>query len=263
MLTYPQIDPVALHLGPLSVRWYGLMYLFGFLAGTWSGHWRAKHQPWLKWNVEQVDTFLTYVVLGVILGGRLGYVFFYKPYYYFTHPLDIFAVWQGGMSFHGGFLGVIIGAAIYAHRHQRRWLEVTDFVAPLVTFGLGFGRLGNFINAELPGRVADVPWAMVFPHAGLFPRHPSQLYEALLEGLVLGTLLFTFVRKPRPEGSISALFLIAYGSFRFLVEFTREPDDFLGLLAMGLSMGQWLSLPMIVGGLWLWNLAHKRANVNS
>jgi phosphatidylglycerol:prolipoprotein diacylglycerol transferase len=261
MLTYPQIDPVALHLGPIAVRWYGLMYLFGFLAGTWSGHWRAKNQPWLKWTVEEVDNFLTYVVLGVILGGRLGYVLFYKPDYYLSHPLDIFAVWQGGMSFHGGFLGVILGAALYARKHQRRWLEVTDFVAPLVTFGLGFGRLGNFINAELPGRVTDAPWGMVFPNAGLLPRHPSQLYEALLEGLVLGLLLFVFIRKRRAEGAASAVFLMAYGSFRFLVEFTRQPDDFLGFLALGLSMGQWLSLPMILGGLWLWHFAHKRANV--
>ncbi|MBW8028655.1 MAG: prolipoprotein diacylglyceryl transferase [Ferrovum sp.] len=252
MLIHPDFDPVALHLGPFSIRWYGLMYLAGFMAGAGAARWRIKTQPWLHWTVEQVDNFLTYVVVGVIAGGRMGYVLFYKPEFYLTHPQDILAVWQGGMSFHGGFLGVIIAGWLYARREKRRWLEVTDFVAPLVTFGLGFGRLGNFINGELPGRVTSVPWAMVFPKVDAFSRHPSQLYEACLEGLVLGFLLLWFSRKPRPMGRISALFLIGYGAFRFAVEFTREPDDFLGLLAFGFSMGQWLSLPMIIAGLWLW-----------
>src|SRR5487761_2171703 len=251
MLIHPDFDPVALHLGPLAVRWYGLMYLIGFLAGAWAARWRIRTQPWLHWTVEEADNFLTYVVLGVILGGRLGYVLFYKPGYYLAHPFDIFAVWQGGMSFHGGFLGVVLGGWLFARRHQRHWMAVTDFVAPLVTFGLGFGRIGNFINGELPGRVTNVAWAMVFPHVDAYPRHPSQLYEAVLEGLVLGALLLGFSRRPRPTGQISALFLMGYGSFRFLVEFTREPDDFLGLLTFGMSMGQWLSLPMIIAGVLL------------
>ncbi len=259
MLIHPDFDPVAIHLGPLAVRWYGLMYLLGFLAGSWAARWRIRTQPWLKWTVEEADNFLTYVVLGVILGGRLGYVLFYKPDYYLAHPFDIIAVWQGGMSFHGGFLGVILGGWLFARRHGRRWLDVTDFVAPLVTFGLGFGRIGNFINGELPGRVTSVPWGMVFPHVDALPRHPSQLYEALLEGLVLGAILLGFSRRPRPTGQISALFLIGYGSFRFLVEFTREPDDFLGLLTFGMSMGQWLSLPMILLGLYLWRWSKKSA----
>ncbi len=263
MLIHPDFDPVALHLGPVAVRWYGLMYLAGFLAGSWVARWRIRTQPWLNWTVEEADNFLTYVVLGVILGGRLGYVLFYKPLYYFEHPLDILAVWQGGMSFHGGFLGVVLGGWLFARRHQRHWMAVTDFVAPLVTFGLGFGRIGNFINGELPGRVTDVPWAMIFPHIDALPRHPSQLYEALLEGVVLGALLLWFSRKQHPVGAMSALFLMGYGTMRFLVEFTREPDDFLGLLTFGLSMGQWLSLPMVILGVCMWRRAGKSAIITA
>ncbi len=263
MLIHPDFDPVALHLGPVAVRWYGLMYLAGFLAGSWVARWRIRTQPWLNWTVEEADNFLTYVVLGVILGGRLGYVLFYKPLYYFEHPLDILAVWQGGMSFHGGFLGVVLGGWLFARRHQRHWMAVTDFVAPLVPFGLGFGRIGNFINGELPGRVTDVPWAMIFPHIDALPRHPSQLYEALLEGVVLGALLLWFSRKQHPVGAMSALFLMGYGTMRFLVEFTREPDDFLGLLTFGLSMGQWLSLPMVILGVCMWRRAGKSAIITA
>ena len=263
MLIHPDFDPVALHLGPVAVRWYGLMYLAGFLAGSWVARWRIRTQPWLNWTVEEADNFLTYVVLGVILGGRLGYVLFYKPLYYFEHPLDILAVWQGGMSFHGGFLGVVLGGWLFARRHQLHWMAVTDFVAPLVPFGLGFGRIGNFINGELPGRVTDVPWAMIFPHIDALPRHPSQLYEALLEGVVLGALLLWFSRKQHPVGAMSALFLMGYGTMRFLVEFTREPDDFLGLLTFGLSMGQWLSLPMVILGVCMWRRAGKSAIITA
>ena len=201
MLIHPDFDPVALHLGPVAVRWYGLMYLAGFLAGSWVARWRIRTQPWLNWTVEEADNFLTYVVLGVIFGGRLGYVLFYKPLYYFEHPLDILAVWQGGMSFHGGFLGVVLGGWLFARRHQRHWMAVTDFVAPLVPFGLGFGRIGNFINGELPGRVTDVPWAMIFPHIDALPRHPSQLYEALLEGVVLGALAAPHHPRPPPRAA--------------------------------------------------------------
>jgi phosphatidylglycerol:prolipoprotein diacylglycerol transferase len=185
----------------------------------------------------------------VILGGRLGYVLFYKPAYYFSHPADILAVWQGGMAFHGGFLGVLVAMALFGRRTHRPWLAVTDFIAPLVPLGLAAGRLGNFINGELVGRVTDVPWAMIFPQVDMQPRHPSQLYQFGLEGVSLFLLLWWFSAKPRPRGLTSALFLIGYGSFRSIAEFGREPDDFLGLLTFGLSMGQWLSLPMIAIGI--------------
>ena len=250
MLIHPNFDPVALRLGPLPIRWYGLMYLVGFLGGAWIGKWRARTQPWLDWTVEQVDELLTFVVLGVILGGRMGYVLFYKPMYYFANPLEIPQMWQGGMSFHGGLLGVILACAWFAHRHGKRWFDVTDFVAPCVPIGLGAGRLGNFINGELPGRPTDLPWGMLFQGVDL-PRHPSQLYEATLEGPVLLLILWLAARVPQARGTLSALFLMAYGMFRFLVEFTRQPDDFLGLLQFGFSMGQWLSLPMVLGGMFL------------
>lgn len=259
MLIHPDFDPVALHLGPLAVRWYGLMYLLGFLGGAWLGKVRVRTQPWLDWTVEQVDEFLTWVVFGVILGGRLGYVLFYKPGYYLAHPLEIPQMWQGGMSFHGGLLGVIVACVWFAHRHGKRWLDVTDFVAPCVTIGLGAGRMGNFINAELPGRVTDVAWAMIFPHTDMLPRHPSQLYESFLEGPVLLLVLWSFSRQQRPTGAVSALFLLTYGCFRFLVEFTRAPDDFLGLLNFGLSMGQWLCVPMLLVGIALFIYAYSRA----
>jgi phosphatidylglycerol:prolipoprotein diacylglycerol transferase len=246
MLVHPQIDPVAIHLGPLAVHWYGLMYLAGFLTFLWLGRKRIATLNNPQITVKLLDDLLFYGVLGVILGGRLGYVLFYKPGYYAAHPLEIFAVWQGGMSFHGGFLGVLVAMAWFAHKYHLRWLEITDFIAPLVPPGLAFGRLGNFINGELWGRPTNVPWAMIFPKVDNLPRHPSELYEFFLEGVVLFTLLWIFARKPRPVGAISGLFLIGYGSLRFLVEFTREPDNFLGLLSLGMSMGQWLSLPMII-----------------
>jgi phosphatidylglycerol:prolipoprotein diacylglycerol transferase len=209
--------------------------------------------------VELLDDLLFFGVMGVILGGRLGYVLFYKPGYYLAHPEEILAVWQGGMAFHGGFLGVLVAVWWVARKHRLRWLEVTDFLAPLVPLGLAAGRLGNFINGELWGRVSDVPWAMVFPHAGAAPRHPSQLYQFALEGLLLFALLWWYSARPRPVGAISALFLIGYGVLRALAEFFREPDDFLGLLALGLSMGQWLSLPMIVVGVVMLVRAHRAA----
>lgn len=252
MFIHPNFDPVALQLGPLSIRWYGLMYLIGFLGGLHLGKVRARSQRWTGWTVDEVDQFLTWVVLGVVLGGRLGYVLFYQPLQYAEHPLDILAVWQGGMSFHGGLLGVILASWLFAKRHQKHWFDVTDFVAPLVPIGLGAGRVGNFINGELPGRVTDFAYAMIFPHVDGLPRHASQLYEAVLEGPVLFLILWTIAKSPEPRGRISACFLMAYGTFRFLVEFTREPDHFLGLLALGLSMGQWLCVPMVVGGFWLY-----------
>jgi phosphatidylglycerol:prolipoprotein diacylglycerol transferase len=259
MLVHPQFNPVALQLGPLAVHWYGLMYLAGFMTFLWLGRKRiaALNNPQI--NIRLLDDLLFYGVLGVILGGRLGYVFFYKASYYLNHPLEIFAVWQGGMSFHGGFLGVFIATALLAYKRKLRVLQLTDFIVPLVPPGLAFGRLGNFINGELWGRPTDVPWAMIFPRVDNQPRHPSQLYEFALEGVLLFVLLWLYARKPRPVGAVSGFFLIGYGSFRFLAEFTREPDDFLGLLSLGMSMGQWLSLPMLVAGALLMVLSIRRA----
>ena len=258
MLIHPQFDPVALQLGPLAIHWYGLMYLAGFITFLWLGRKRIALLKEPQINAKVLDDLLFYGVLGVILGGRLGYVLFYKAGYYFSHPMEIFAVWQGGMSFHGGFLGVLVAMAWFAHKHQLRWLQLTDFIAPLVPPGLAFGRLGNFINGELWGRPTDVPWAMIFPKADNVPRHPSQLYEFALEGVLLFALLWIYARKPRPLGAVSGLFLIGYGSLRFLVEFTREPDDFLGLLSLGMSMGQWLSLPMVAAGVLLTVFSYRR-----
>lgn len=258
MLIHPQIDPVAIAIGPLAIRWYGLMYLVGFLAAWWLGRQRiaAGRAPI---DAKQFDDLLFYLILGVIAGGRFGYVLFYKPAYYAAHPLEAFAIWQGGMSFHGGFLGVLAAAAVFARMHRVDWLRLMDFIAPLVPIGLAMGRLGNFINGELWGRVTDLPWGMVFRGAGDLPRHPSQLYQAALEGLLLFAVLWWFSAKPRPRGAVSGVFLLGYGAFRFLAEFAREPDDYLGLLAMGLSMGQWLSLPMIVAGIALtgWSLSRR------
>jgi phosphatidylglycerol:prolipoprotein diacylglycerol transferase len=202
---------------------------------------------------------LFYGVFGVILGGRLGYVLFYKPMYYLAHPLEIVQVWAGGMSFHGGFLGVLVALWFFARSRGKRWLDVTDFVAPLVPLGLAAGRMGNFINGELVGRATDVPWAMVFPQVDAVPRHPSQLYQIGLEGLLLFVLLWWYAGRQRPMGAVSGLFLVGYGAFRFIAEYAREPDNFLGFLAGGLTMGQWLSLPMFAGGLVLMLMAYRRA----
>ena len=251
MLVHPQFDPVAFHLGPLAVRWYGLMYLAGFVLFIVLGRRRAREQMLTGWRPSDVDDMLFFGVFGVILGGRLGYVLFYKPGYYLAHPLEIFEVWHGGMSFHGGFLGVLIALVFFARRRHKALLDVTDFVAPLCPLGFAAGRLGNFINGELWGRVTDVPWGMVFQGAGAAPRHPSQLYEFGLEGIALFCLLWWFSSKPRPAGQVSALFLIGYGVARFIAEFAREPDSFLGFLALGMTMGQWLCVPMILGGLGL------------
>jgi phosphatidylglycerol:prolipoprotein diacylglycerol transferase len=259
MLVHPQFDPVAFHIGPLAVRWYGLMYLVGFVLFVILGKQRARQNLLTGWHPRDVDDMLFFGVFGVILGGRLGYVLFYKLGYYVAHPLEIFALWQGGMSFHGGLIGVLLALALFAHRRHKRWLEVTDFVAPLIPLGLAAGRLGNFINGELWGRPTNVPWAMVFPQVDTLPRHPSQLYELGLEGLALFAVLWIYARRRRPVGAVSGLFLIGYGAARFCVEFFREPDAFLGVLALGLSMGQWLSLPMMAAGIALMAWAYWRA----
>jgi phosphatidylglycerol---prolipoprotein diacylglyceryl transferase len=290
-LLHPQFDPVLFSLGPLHVRWYGLMYVAAFALFILLGRRRISTRPDLGWQRSELDDLLFYGMLGVILGGRLGYVLFYKFNEYLADPLAILRVWEGGMAFHGGLLGVLCALWYFARKTNRHFLQVGDFVAPLVPTGLAAGRLGNFINGELWGRVTapDAPWAMIFPQAwqadaalvkaqpaleasllpyvnplsqqamaGL-PRHASQLYQFVLEGLALFAILWLFARKPRPMGAVSGLFLIGYGAFRFIAEFAREPDDFLGLLAGQLSMGQWLSLPMIAAGVVMMVWAYRRA----
>ncbi len=263
MLTYPNIDPVALTLGPVKVHWYGVMYLIGFVSTWWLGVQRSKRPHW-GWNAEQVGDFIFYGALGVILGGRLGYVFFYEFATFLTEPLKIFKVWEGGMSFHGGLLGVIVAMWSFARKYNKSFFNVADFVAPLVPIGLGAGRVGNFINAELWGKVSDAPWAMVFPNAGPLPRHPSQLYEVILEGVALFLILWVYSRKPRPTMAVSGLFLLCYGTFRFLVEFVRIPDSQLGYLAFDwITMGQLLSTPMIVLGAGMLWWAYRRQVENN
>jgi phosphatidylglycerol:prolipoprotein diacylglycerol transferase len=259
MLVHPQFDPVAIYLGPLSIHWYGLMYLLGFALFMLLGRYRIKHNPQAALNNTILDDLLFYGMLGVILGGRLGHVLFYQFDYYLQQPLEIFAVWKGGMSFHGGFLGVIAAMAILARKFKLQWLAVTDFIAPLVPLGLGAGRIGNFINAELWGRPTDVSWGMVFPNVDTLPRHPSQIYEFALEGVVFFVLLWVYSAKPKPVGAVSGMFLIGYGVFRSVAEFFREPEDgFMGVLTLGVSMGQWLSLPMIIAGIWMIAWANKK-----
>jgi phosphatidylglycerol:prolipoprotein diacylglycerol transferase len=257
MFIHPDFDPVVFSLGPLAVRWYGLMYLTGFGAAWWLGT-RRISQGLVLITKAQFEDVLFGAIVGVILGGRLGYVIFYKPAYYLSHPLEIFAIWQGGMSFHGGFLGVLAAMAFVAYRQRLNWWDVMDFVAPLVPIGIAAGRFGNFINGELWGRVTDASWGMVFRGAGNLPRHPSQLYEMALEGIALFALLWWFSSRPRPRAQVSALFLIGYGVFRSICEFAREPDNFLGFLAFGFTMGQWLSLPMVIAGIWLFLRARAR-----
>jgi len=249
MLIHPQIDPVAIAIGPLAVRWYGLMYLIGFGVAFLLARSRIKQGRSGNISLAVFDDLFFFSVLGVVLGGRLGYVLFYKPGYYVSHPLEILAVWQGGMAFHGGFLGVLVAMVYIARKYRIHWLAIMDFIAPLVPPALAAGRIGNFINGELWGRTTDVAWGMVFRGAGPLPRHPSQLYQFALEGVLLFVILWLYSARPRPVGAVSAMFLIGYGALRFAVEFFREPDDFLGLLALNLSMGQWLSLPMILAGI--------------
>lgn len=257
MLTFPQFSPVVFSVGPLSVRWYGFMYLLGFLSAWLLGRRRAaRTQTFTK---GQFDDVLTWGIVGVIVGARLGYVFFYHPLYYLAHPLEIFEVWHGGMSFHGGFLGVILAQGLAGRRFGKSLFQTMDFMAPLVPPGLFFGRLGNFINGELWGRVTDMPWGMVFPGAGPHPRHPSQLYEAALEGVALFTILWVFSSRPRPVMAVSGVFALGYGLFRCFVEFFRQPDAHLGYLAFGwVTMGMVLCLPVILVGVLLLWLAYRK-----
>lgn len=260
MLTHPNIDPVAFSVGPLSVHWYGIMYLVGFAAAWALAMYRSK-KPWSPINSRQVDDLIFYGAIGVVLGGRAGYVLFYNFDKFLGDPLWLFKVWEGGMSFHGGLLGVVLVITLYS-RHLRVELgRMLDFVAPLVPIGLGMGRIGNFIGQELWGRTTDVPWAMIFPKdpSGL-ARHPSQLYQASLEGLLLFIILFVFSSRPRPPWAVGGLFLMCYGCFRFIVEFFREPDRHIGFDAFNwLTRGQLLSLPMVVIGLLLMLSAYRRA----
>ena len=280
MLIHPQINPVALQLGPLAIHWYGLTYLAAFGLFMFLGFRRLQHPPFAHltvsvdsgkgkgkkietaplWVRKDVEDILFLGVMGVILGGRIGYCLFYKPLYYLAHPLEILAVWQGGMSFHCGLLGVMAAMVWFARSRQRPFLQVMDFVAPCVPTGLAAGRIGNFINGELWGRVADpsLPWGMVFRGAGDLPRHPSQVYQILLEGLLLFVLLWFYARTERKQGQVAAMFLLGYGVFRFIAEFFREPDAHLGILSLGMSMGQWLCVPMILGGVGLWLWANRQ-----
>ena len=246
MIILSTINPIALQLGPLKIHWYGLMYLFGFAAAWGLALYRANQQ----WSAAQISDLVFYVALGVIVGGRLGYLLFYDFSTLIAEPLMLFKIWQGGMSFHGGFLGVLAGLWFFSRHLNKSFFSVTDFVAPLVPLGLAAGRLGNFINAELLGRVTSMPWGIVFPLGGPLPRHPSQLYELGLEGLLLFAVLWLYSAKPRPMGRVSSLFLICYGCSRFFVEFFRTPDQQLGFIAFNwLTMGQLLSLPMIFLGI--------------
>ena len=241
MLTYPDIDPVALDLGVFQIRWYGVSYVAGIVMAWVLLHYRARRAPLSVWTDEQLGDLIFYGTVGIILGGRLGSVLFYNLPYYLANPLAIIRVWEGGMSFHGALLGVALALWFYSRRFDKGFFETTDFLVPVVPVGLFFGRIANFINAELWGAPSDLPWAMVFPGAGAVPRHPSQLYEAGLEGIVLFVILWLYSRKTRPTMAVSALFLSGYGLFRSLVEFVREPDQHIGYLA-----GGWLTMGAVI-----------------
>ena len=270
MLMQPHIDPVLLHIaGPFAIRWYGLAYLLAFVLFWLLARKRLQHQPFARlkrsdgsplWTMQAVEDLLFWGVVGVVVGGRLGFCLFYQPMHFLTHPLEILYVMDGGMSFHGGLLGVTLALFLWARKRGFSFLQVMDFIAPCVPTGLASGRIGNFINGELWGRFssADLPLGMVFPHSGsMLPRHPSQLYQFLLEGLLLFALLWWYAKGPRKTGQVAAAFLVGYGSLRFVAEYFREPDDFLGLLSLGMSMGQWLCVPMVLAGVGLWVWASR------
>ncbi|MFZ4077712.1 MAG: prolipoprotein diacylglyceryl transferase [Legionellaceae bacterium] len=251
-LIFPNINPIAVSLGPLEIHWYGLMYLFGFMLAYGLARFRSKKLH-LGWTAEDISDLIFYGAIGVVLGGRLGYLLFYNTMAFFKSPWMIIKVWEGGMSFHGGLIGVILGLLYFSHKKKRALLDVMDFTAPLVPLGLALGRMGNFINGELWGRTTSVAWGMIFPEAGPEPRHPSQLYELGLEGIFLFILMLVYARKTRPQGAVSGLFLMGYAVCRITIEFFREPDVQLGFLAFDwLTMGQLLSIPMFIVGLILW-----------
>ncbi len=259
-MIHPEFDPVAFSIGPVSVHWYGLAYLVGFALFWFLGRLRAK-ELWRGFDAEAVEDLLFYGMLGVIFGARIGFCLFYQPAWYLSHPVDILKVWQGGMSAHGGMIGAILAMAYFSRTTKRAFLTVADFVVPMAPLGIFFGRLGNFVNGELWGRVASesVPWAMVFPQSGtLLARHPSQLYEALGEGLLLFLVLWFYSKKPRAAGRVAGLFCVGYAIARFVVEFFREPDAYLGFGLFGLSRGQWLTVPVFCVGLFLFWISGKR-----
>jgi len=261
MISYPDISPVAIDLGTIKIHWYGLMYLFGFLAAWWIGNYRAKQEN-SGWNKDQVSDVIFYGALGVILGGRIGYILFYNFELFANNPAIIFRIWEGGMSFHGGMLGVFIALYLFARKTSKTFFQVSDFIAVMVPLGLGFGRLGNFINKELWGRPVEsaIPWAM--DYGDHIARHPSSLYQALTEGLLLFLILFFYSRKTRPRMAVSSLFMVAYGVFRFVTEFFRTPDAHLGFVMFDwMSKGQQLSIPMILFGIVIMYLAYKKPQV--
>lgn len=262
MLPYPQIDPVAVALGPLKIHWYGLMYLVG-IGGAWLLASRRLNRFDPTWTKDKLSDLVFWVAMGVILGGRLGYVLFYDLPAYLAEPAKILRIWEGGMSFHGGLIGVMLATLWFGKRNGKSFFELMDFIAPLVPIGLGAGRIGNFINAELWGKATDVSWAMIFPtDPQQLPRHPSQLYQFALEGVALFVILWFYSRKPRPTMAVSGMFAACYGVFRFIVEFVRVPDAQLGYLAWGwLTMGQILCVPMVLGGIGLIAYAYKRQPV--
>lgn len=249
MLTYPHIEKIAMQIGPVKIYWYGIMYLLGFASAWILATLRAKKLNY-NWNSETISDFIFYCAVGVILGGRIGYILFYEFNAFLDNPLFIFKIWLGGMSFHGGFIGLIISLFFFAHKNKLSFLTILDFTAPLAPLGIAFGRIGNFINAECVGRITTVPWGMIFPDSGLFPRHPSQLYESLFEGILLFIILWIYSAKPRNRGTVCSLFILLYGICRFGCEFFRSPDQHIGFIAFNwLTLGQLLSLPMIIIGI--------------